>query len=321
VRITTLTLSAALLLAVSAAAGSTEGTTALRAEPHVRAVRMITTPDQPTTVVIEGDAPLPTPTVGVVGGPPRIYLDFVGVLPQAANVIAQGDPWIRRVRIAQHSQDPLVTRVVIDLLRPTAHNINAPSPDRVVISVGGEGPRPAVTPTPVRSPGRGSGPAPVPPLPPAPAPSAADKSPTRPPSPKEPASRSDVQPPPPASSSYVKTVTALVARFEQQRPLLMSIDTRGEQAAVSLQVAANEINSIVRSLGEIRPSRALAPTHDRLLQACTLAVQAIQARMEAVAAGNPTLEWNAASAAAGALLLLDRVRNDLGLTKERHPDA
>jgi hypothetical protein len=43
--------------------------------------------------------------------------------------------------------------------------------------------------------------------------------------------------------------------------------------------------------------------------------------MEAVAAGNPTLEWNAASAAAGALLLLDRVRNDLGLTKERHPDA
>jgi hypothetical protein len=119
----------------------------------------------------------------------------------------------------------------------------------------------------------------------------------------------------------VKTVTALVARLEQQRPLLMSIDTRGEQAAVSLQVAAEEINSIVRALGEIRPSRALAPTHDRLLQACTLAVQAVQARMEAVAAGNPTLEWNAASAAAGALLLLDRVRNDLGLTKERHPDA
>jgi hypothetical protein len=260
-----------------------------------------------TNVVLEGDAPLPVPTVGVVDGPPRIYLDFTGVLPPSSGVFASSAPSIRRVRVALHSDPPVVTRVVIDLVRQTSYRIEPDpgAPNRLVISIGESEDR-----------GRGDE---------GRAPRVEGRNPRTPPSP-----RSDIgeaggsrtsdpgkQRLPGAEQTYAQQVSGLLARLEKMRPLLVSIDTRREEPGVSLQVAMSELDSIAKALAGIRPSRRMAPIHDRLQQSCNLASQAVRARMESMVQGSSDVAWTGASAAAGALLLLDRVRADLGLGAQR----
>mgnify|MGYP001572772749 FL=1 len=55
--------------------------------------------------------------------PPRVVLDFPGVESNApAQTMGPGDP-VQRVRIARHSQTPLVTRVVVDLERMVPYRL------------------------------------------------------------------------------------------------------------------------------------------------------------------------------------------------------
>jgi hypothetical protein len=259
-----------------------------------------------TNVVLEGDGPLPVPAVGVVDGPPRIYLDFTGVLPPSSVVFASDAPSIRRVRVALHSDPPVVTRVVIDLVGQTSYRIepNSGTPNRLVIAVGepagrGRGDE-----------GRGA--------------IAEGRNPKAPPSPRSAIGEADgprtsdpgTQRLPSARQIYVQQVSGLLARLEKMRALLVSIDTRGEQPGVSLQVAMSELDSIAKALAGIRPSQRMAPIHDRLQQSCRLASQAVRARMESMVQGSSDVAWTGASAAAGALLLLDRVRADLGLVAQ-----
>src|SRR6478735_8980835 len=50
-------------------------------------------------VAVHADGPLPVPTVGVLDGPPRIYLDFGGVrLPSGVTAEVEG-PLLRGVRL------------------------------------------------------------------------------------------------------------------------------------------------------------------------------------------------------------------------------
>ena len=56
--------------------------------------------------------------------------------------------------------------------------------------------------------------------------------------------------------------------------------------------------------------RSVKPVHDMLIRACGLAEQAIAIRTSPSGA---TAEWNAASAAAGALMLIDRALADLDM--------
>ena len=58
-----------------------------------------------------------------------------------------------------------------------------------------------------------------------------------------------------------------------------------------------------------KPAPDRGPTHDMLLQSTTLAQRALKLRMSGA---DPTALRNAGSAAAGALLLLDRVCIDVG---------
>jgi hypothetical protein len=256
-----------------------------------------------TNVVLEGDAPLPVPAVGVVDGPPRIYLDFTDVLPPSSVVFASDAPSIRRVRVALHSDAPVVTRVVIDLVRQTSYRIKPDSaaPNRLVIAVGEPGGRGQ------GDDGRGT--------------RVEGRNPNTPPSPRKDigeagglrTSDPGTQRLPSGQQMYVQQVSGLLARLEKMRPLLVSIDTRGEQPGVSLQVAMSELDSIAKALASIRPSQRMAPIHDRLQQSCSLASRAVRARMESMVQGSSDVAWTGASAAAGALLLLDRVRADLGL--------
>ena len=119
----------------------------------------------------------------------------------------------------------------------------------------------------------------------------------------------------PASSwNRAQGLGAILAQLDALTPLLTAIDSHGETSTVRLQGAAAQIDSAVDALHALRPPRALRPARDRLAQACAVASQAVSARLRAATSGDAALNGNAASAAAGALLLLEAARADLGLS-------
>ena len=96
-------------------------------------------------ITVHANGPLPIPSVGVLDGPPRIYLDFAGVrLPSGITAEFQ-DPLLRGVRLAQHAVDPLVARIVLDLVAPIGHRIDSSERQggKVVVLLGDQGPAPA----------------------------------------------------------------------------------------------------------------------------------------------------------------------------------
>jgi hypothetical protein len=126
-----------------------------------------------TLVTIQADGPLPMPTHDLVDRPPRIYLDLTDVRPKAT--VALGTPAVgivARARVALHSVNPTVTRVVLDLTRRETYRVDSDERHlgRIRILVGAASGTATVTP-PARSP------SPVPPTTvpgprPAPAPAA-----------------------------------------------------------------------------------------------------------------------------------------------------
>lgn len=234
----------------------------------MRAAAIEPASDGPAAVVLESTAPLPHPVVGVLDGPPRIYFDFAGFRPGPSLAASADDRIVRGVRIALHSAEPLLTRVVIDLHGPTRYRMDtrAAASGRLVILVG------AVAPI----------------------------------------ARASRDALPTTSGTRAQGLAAVLTQLDALTPLLTAIDSRGETSTVSLQGAAAQIDSAADALRTLQPAPALRPARDRLAQACALARQAVSARLEAAASGNAALNWNAASAAAGALLLLDAARGDLG---------
>jgi AMIN domain len=226
-----------------------------------------------TTIVVEAATPLPRPVIGVLDGPPRIYVDLAGFRPGASTLTSPDDGIVRGVRIALHSADPLLTRVVIDLREPTRHRLDTSTlaSGRLTIVVGGSAPAAPVT--------------------------------------RAASTRPAVTP---SSSARLRT---LLTEFDALTPLLKTIDARGDASAVSLQAAALQIDGLTDVLRRVPTTPAARPTRDRLAQAAALAMQAVKARLEFAASGNTALTWNAASAAAGALLLLDSAREDLRMSR------
>jgi len=116
------------MLLVSCAAAQTGGTAT---------VKSVTAERQGNDVRIEIILSAPvTPSVETATHPDRILLDFPGTTSadntRRVEVSANG---VRRVRTAQHSATPLVTRVVVDLDRAHAHTV-ASDGNRVVVIVG-----------------------------------------------------------------------------------------------------------------------------------------------------------------------------------------
>ena len=75
--------------------------------------------------ILSADGALPSPKVGVLTDPPRIYLDFPDVAAATDGTRVDGDVLVRGVRVAINQSQPLLTRVVIDLARPAPHRIEA----------------------------------------------------------------------------------------------------------------------------------------------------------------------------------------------------
>ena len=298
-------------------------------------------------VSLEADAALPTPTSGTVSGPPRIYLDFVDVLPATRGTVVAGHPIVRRVRVALHSPRPKpVTRVVIDLDEMVPYRID-PGGDgnrvRIVIGEAGQ-PQPApaspadvpapVQPPPVPAgppseavripatapPAAGGGLAPVPSLP-AGAPASSRVPP--PPAATAPVDRSRRPPPierargsaalPVKDVERYRSLTAgALQQLLSHRAVLLAIDTGDEVPVERLGTIADDLEQLKARLAGIEPPASVRAAHELLTRACALGAMAVRLRAEAAAKNSFDLMRNAASAAAGANMLLERACGDLG---------
>ncbi len=292
-------------------------------------------------ITIEADGPLPPPTVGTVDGPPRIYLDFAGVAPRTSGLARSTDARVTRVRVALNSQKPLVTRVVIDLPAPQPHRIEQAT-GRVMVFIGAARqpspaapaprtdvappvptttpppvapvPAPVPAPEPVAAATNGSASeaaiAPVPPLPEPPPPSPAAR--TAAPPPPRTSARRPAPPPARDLERYRSDVDGVLYRLRMQQPLLEALESSEPQAADRMQAAVNEFERLKEELAEAKPPDSLRTHHELLLQVSRLGATAARLKIESLQSGDPAVQRNAASAAAGAVLMLDRACADLG---------
>lgn len=102
------------------------------------------------------------------------------------------------------------------------------------------------------------------------------------------------------------SVRAALVQLEKLRPVLSAIDARVDMPETSLRAALDEFNGIKLSLDSLRAGAA----REDLVKVCMLGVAAVTTRLEVQRNTDPSRAWNAASAAAGALITLDRVNAD-----------
>jgi hypothetical protein len=240
-----------------------------------------------TTVALEADGPLPEPLTGALDGPPRVYLDLEGVRLAPGAVVGESDSLVRRIRAAVHSASPLVTRVVIDMVRSAPYRIDASGREqgRLVIILGAPSPTAAAPPPLLAVSGRPKTSAPTPS-----STSAAASS---------------------AAATYVGRMSGVLIRLRAVRPVLESIDRRSEDAPGTLEAAAVELEAIGRLLAAIRPPASREPAHGLLVRGCALGLRSSRMRQDSIRTNDVALGWNAASAAGGALMLLDRASSEL----------
>lgn len=245
-----------LLIALAAAAQLVPAQSATRTV--LRSVSLDATDHTTAIIAIEASGPLPLPHVGVLDGPPRVYLDFEGVTRAATGTPLQPDGLVRRVRVGDFQVTPLITRVVIDLVAPSAHRLDVSQRNqgRVVIVI-------------------------------------------------TPGTSGVLQPAAAARDNAI--ALAALGQLERVRPLLSAIDSRTEMPEASLRGAMGELETVRLSLVSIRSDRS----REALTKICMLGTSAITLRLEAQQSGDANSAWNAASAAAGALIMLDRAAREL----------
>lgn len=242
----------------------------------VRAVQ-VEAGDGTSRVVMHADGPLPEPLAGVLDDPPRIYFDFPGVTAATRGRAAAADPFIRRVRVALHQDAPLVTRVVIDLRQPMRHRVEAARREQGEFAVIFGGTLTDAGPT------------------------------SAPPARATPERARRVR-----AEDRIRTAhLAALDRLERLGSLLSAIDARTDMPEAALQAAVDEFRSIRQALASLSPTAPISATHDNLMSICALGATAAGARLDAQQRGDDTRAWSAASAAAGARMLLDRTTAEL----------
>jgi hypothetical protein len=304
---------------------------AIQPSPNLVLRAVTITPRGNDSVIgLVADAPLPEPIVGAVQGPPRIFLDFPNVRPRVAATTPSSDPKVLRVRVALHSAQPIVTRVVIDLAAMQPHRLEREG-NQLRVVLGAAPTTPAVTrpPLPVSTsspPARSSAPPPPPPpsssavTSPIPrVPSLPEPSTPRPPVAERPLPVTPSRTYTPSPSIPVKDleryrqqIAGALDRLRMQQPLLKSLDTNEDQAIERVQMAIDEFERLKQELSQVKPPDTLRVQHGMLVQSSTLAVMAATLRLEWMRTGEATTKRNASSAAAGAILLLDRACGELG---------
>jgi len=251
------------------------------------------TQDGTTRVVIDANGTLPEPASGTALRPPRIYVDFTDVLPFQTVEPVSPNPVVARVRVAEHSASPLVTRVVVDLIREATYRIDSSgrAAGRVILIIGTPESRISNVPA-IRS---------------QPPPATVPPGPSR----QQPAAKSQQPRSASAEAQYGVRVSAVLVRLHALRPLLEAIDRRTDTIPGDLDAAAKEFDDGAKLLTAIKPPSSRTSTHALLMRTCTLGARAARLRQTADASQDAASGWEAASAAAGALLMLDRANGEL----------
>ncbi len=248
-------------------------------------------------VTIHADGPLPSPVVGVLDGPPRLYLDFPGVGLRLDSPPAAAGTGVRGIRAALNRPSPPVVRVVLDLDAQIPHRIDASARALGIVTVFLGDPaataRPTEAPAPPASSAVSTSAAPAAALPPATAPART-----------LPRSKD--------AERYVNQVSTPLGRLNALRPSIAAIASDAAPSPADLLSVAVELDAIRGTLRAMKAPASLATTHDLLMRFCALAFRAAHLRIDPGSAGDPEALRNAASAAAGALIVLDRASQDLG---------
>jgi hypothetical protein len=321
---------AAVVLGLAMTLGGVDDTDAKArgfAQSAIRAIRTEAGQDGSTIVIVEATGPLPAPSSGVAETPPpRIYLDFTEVLSDPNLQPASRTAIVKAVRVAEHSASPLVTRVVIDLVKATTYRVDdsARNQGRIAIALAPP-PSNRSTPAPAApSTSKPSARATSPSMPQS-SPAARPSTPAAQSQPRsaEPAPASPPASPPSAQSpsargrsdavanQYGIRISSALVRLHALRPLLEAIDRRADSLPGDLNAAAAEFDAVGKLLSGIKPPSNREGTHALLLRTCTLGARAVRMRQEAAGSNDAAKGWDAASAAAGALMMFERANADL----------
>ncbi len=114
-----------------------------------------------------------------------------------------------------------------------------------------------------------------------------------------------------AYRSYRRAVSAPLASLDLMASSLDDIKRLAGPDATELPRLLQRVGQILRALASIVPPTDLAQAHTLIESAARLAEQAVLTRKSAVATGAMDQAWQASSAAAGALMLLDRAKHDV----------
>jgi hypothetical protein len=112
---------------------------------------------------------------------------------------------------------------------------------------------------------------------------------------------------------YLDAASAQIDRLQALRPVLVSLDALAPLPEERLSSAAQEFDAILRAFNAIEPPKSVSATHEDLCRVCGLGAAAARARLDRSVGDDATRGWNAASAAAGAIMLLERARAELGM--------
>jgi hypothetical protein len=111
--------------------------------------------------------------------------------------------------------------------------------------------------------------------------------------------------------NYRRAIAAPLADFRQISSGLDDIKRLAGPAATELPALAQRATNVAAALARVVPPTDLASAHALMKTAAQLATQAVSSRGAAVTSGAMDQAWQASSAAAGALMLIARAKQEL----------
>ena len=111
--------------------------------------------------------------------------------------------------------------------------------------------------------------------------------------------------------NYQRSVGVQMLQLVKLQPALEAIRRLDGPTPEDLVAIQARLGGGAERLDRVRPPMDLEPAHSMLVSAWRFAESAVKGRYEAARAGSVTAAWEASSAAAGSLLLLSRVQQEI----------
>lgn len=112
-------------------------------------------------------------------------------------------------------------------------------------------------------------------------------------------------------SDYERRIRSATERLRRSVSSLEQIKALSGPSPRSLPSLSERFSDAWRDLKMVRPPAEAAEVHGVLISACQMAVRAIASRQMAIRASDMKMAWEASSAAAGALMFIERAQEDL----------